>query len=349
MNPEDKNIINKYLNNNASIEEQSKFKELFSNSHVFGLKEYIKKDWEDYFKKKEYSDDNTDLSNVLDHLHHKINLQESKLRKSFTSRFYQLYSKAAAIIIIPLMLAGIFTIIKYKDVKSLLAEKNSVVSISSPSGMRMSFNLPDGTIGTLNGNSTIEYPVPFTNNRNVKLSGEAYFEVYHDKKHPFVVNANLVDIQVLGTKFNVDAYPDVNYATVILEEGCVSCELPSVKKKIILNPNQRIRVVGETYDKRDVNAQEYTAWRNGKMIFHGDSMEDVAHRISRWYGVDVDIKDAELSAYSFRATFVNDSLEEVLRLLKMTSPIDYKIIERQKLSDGSFSKKQVILYKKELQ
>ncbi len=349
MNQEDKNIIDKYLNNNASIEERSKFKELFSNSHVFGLKEYIRKDWEDYFKKKDDSVDNTDLSNVLDHLHHKINLQESKLRKSFISKFYQFYSKAAAIIIIPLMLTGIFTIIKYKDVKGLLAEKSSVVSISSPSGMRMSFNLPDGTMGTLNGNSTIEYPVPFTNNRNVKLSGEAYFEVYHDKKHPFVVNANLVDIQVLGTKFNVDAYPDVNYATVILEEGSVSCELPSVKKKIILNPNQRIRVVGETFDKRDVNAQEYTAWRNGKMILHGDSMEDVAHRISRWYGVDVDIKDAELSAYSFRATFVNDSLEEVLRLLKMTSPIDYKIIERQKLSDGSFSKKQVILYKKELQ
>ncbi len=348
MNQEDKNIIDKYLNNNASIEEQSKFKKLLSQSHVYGLKEYIRKDWDDYFKANQDSEIN-DLSNVLDRLHHKINLKESLQRQSFTRKLFQWYSKAVAIIIIPLMIAGMVALIKFVNLNQLLAEKSSVVSISSPSGMRMSFNLPDGTMGTLNGNSTIEYPVPFTNNRKVKLSGEAYFEVYHDKKHPFVVNTNLIDIQVLGTKFNVDAYPDVNYATVILEEGSVLCELSSVKKKIILNPNQRIRVVGETYDKRDVNAQEYTAWRNGKMILHGDSMEDVAHRISRWYGVDVDIQDAELSAYSFRATFVNDSLEEVLRLLKMTSPIDYKIIERQKLSDGSFSKKQVILYKKELQ
>ena len=261
-------------------------------------------------------------------------------------KIYRWYSAIAAIILIPLLIVGIISTFKLGSLNRLLSEKATIVSIAAPSGARMSFQLPDGTEGVLNGNSSIEYPVPFTNHRDVKLLGEAYFNVQKDENHPFTVRANLVEVQVLGTKFNVNAYPEEKATKVILEEGKVTCRFPEKQGEVTLLPNDRIVITERNMLKDQVDAANYTAWREGKLIFRSESMVDVAHRISRWYCVEVEIADQELKTYSFRATFIDDSLEEVLNLLKMTSPIDYKIIQRKKLPDGSFSKKRVELYRK---
>ena len=345
MHQEDTNKINKYLKGTASVDEQAKVEKLLSSGEdVNQVKEFIKNDWNEYIDSDQTEE--KDLTGVLDRVHHAIQLKESKVRVSLQRKIYHWYSVAAAIIFIPLLVAGVISLFELKNANKLLSEQESAVSIISPSGGRLAFQLPDGTKGVLNGGSTLKYSIPFSNKRDVKLVGEAYFEVTHDKQHPFNVNTNMCDVEVLGTCFNVNAFPGNEMTEVILEKGKVACKFPDKKAQIVLSPDERIVISGDKIEKTKVDASNYTAWRNGKLIFHGEYMQEVAQRISRWYNVDVEIVDPELSAYSFRATFVDDSLEEVLELLKLTSPIDYKIKPREKLSDDSFSKKKVIIFKR---
>jgi len=98
-------------------------------------------------------------------------------------------------------------------------------------------------------------------------------------------------------------------------------------------------------DIKTTDPSKYKAWTDGKLVFRGDDMAEVAARIGRWYNVKVILASRELEKFSFRATFEDDSLEEVLRLLKMTSPIGYKITPRVMKSDGTFEKETITLYK----
>ena len=207
----------------------------------------------------------------------------------------------------------------------------------------MTFELPDGSKGVLNSGSSIEYSIPFVNNRKIELTGEAYFDVEKIKNNPFSVFTSHLEVKVLGTKFNVNEHLDTKSTEVILQEGKVEC-LYKGQKIGTLSPHERIIIADGKVSKSKVNADKYIAWKDGKLVFRGDSMKEVARRLELWFDIDVEIADEELNSYSFRGTFENDKLEEVLRLLKLTSPFQYKIIKRKKLPNGSFSKKKVIFY-----
>ena len=116
--------------------------------------------------------------------------------------------------------------------------------------------------------------------------------------------------------------------------------------KIILLPSERLVCHEGRTDKTVVEPEKYNAWTEGKLVFRGDPMAEVARRIERWYNVKITIADKELERYSFRATFQDDSLEDVLKFLSMTSPIRYKVTPRKLLPDGNFTKEEVIIYKR---
>ena len=202
MQGEDKNSFDKYLNGNAGANQQARIENLLATGKdKEGIRDYITNDWNNYMNSDEQVE--KDLDNALGRIHHTIHLNEGKKDKTVTRKIIQWYSAAAAVILIPLLIAGIIGTLRIVNMNSLLSEKSSVAIVTSPPGARVSFKLPDGTKGVLNGGSTIEYSVPFQKNRNVKLVGEAFFDVKHDKQHPFLVDANLIDIKVLGTQFNV--------------------------------------------------------------------------------------------------------------------------------------------------
>ncbi len=344
MKKEDKNILEKYLNGKATVDEQARIEKLLSTKDgAAHIKDYLKSDWYEYLKSDEIVE--KDISSILDKIHHSIHLNENKSKQTIIRRIYRWSSAAAAILLIPLLIASAFLFSELGKVNSALAEIPSSVNITSPFGAKLTFQLPDGSKGVLNSGSSIEYSVPFTNNRNIKLAGEAYFDVEHSENYPFIVTANQLELKVLGTWFNVYAYPEVNKTEVILEEGKVECLIGARRKKIIMNVDERIVLLNGKITRSKVNAKKFTAWKNGQLVFRGDSMEEVARRLARWYSIEVEIANDEIRSYSFRGTFDNDPLEEVLRLLKMTSPINYKIIKRKKLSDDTYSKKKVIFYK----
>ncbi len=101
------------------------------------------------------------------------------------------------------------------------SDGNVTSTIYAPFGARVSFSLPDGTTGMLNSGSKLSYSLPFKNNRQIKLEGEAWFEVRHDEEYPFEIRTGNSTLKVLGTSFNMSAYPDENYVEVVLQNGKV--------------------------------------------------------------------------------------------------------------------------------
>lgn len=283
------------------------------------------------------------LSPVLDKIHHLISLNEFGMRRSLAKRAITFYTRVAAIILLPLLAGAGFLLLRDRTVYDSLP---AVTSIYAPPGSRVSFTLPDGTEGMLNSGSTLKYSMPFVRERSISLSGEAWFEVTHDEKHPFSIEAGDLDLTVLGTAFNVSAYPEENYVEVVLENGQVLVRCDKYTEGMVMSPSERLVYENGKVARSTADPAKYYSWTSGKLVFRSDSMSEVARRIERWYNVQVDIMDDDLEKYSFHATFEDDPLEEVLKFLSMTSPIRYEISPRQLTADSVYSKSIVKIFLK---
>ena len=302
------------------------------------LAKELKKNWNDFELNTEQN--KKDVTPLLNRIQHRIYLEEnSRIHKLKTLHFLQ---RIAAILFIPLL----FGFMGYLIFTNLTSQQVSYAEIQCPLGMRTQFVLPDGSSGFLNNGSKLKYSIPFSNSREVQLLGEAFFDVVKNGK-PFHVKTDNLDVQVMGTTFNVIAYENDATEEVILQTGKVNIT-SSVNGKNLshLIPDQQLIYVKESkeYLVKSVDANQFTAWREGKLIFRNEGLEDVAKRISRWYNVDVIIADSQLRNYTFHATFMNHSLEEVLQLLTFTSPMKFKIEDQtQNKSNIYLNKKQVTL------
>lgn len=254
--------------------------------------------------------------------------------------------RAAAILLLPLLIAGglVYSYLGYHGKTTNGRQVSS--TIYAPLGARVSFNLPDGTTGMLNSGSHLSYSLPFTINRQVKLEGEAWLEVSRDENHPFEISTGNSTVKVLGTSFNMSAYPAENYVEVVLQQGKVEFQDNSGDEKVTMLPSERLVFQNGNISKSVTDPAKYSAWTEGKLVFRGDPMAEVARRIERWYNVKVILADKELEKYSFRATFLDDTLEEVLRCLSLTSPIRYNIAPRELMQDGTYKKEEVTIYLK---
>jgi ferric-dicitrate binding protein FerR (iron transport regulator) len=283
-----------------------------------------------------------DLNPVLNRIHHIIHLKRSARKQNPVHLIYHRASRVAAVLLISLLTVNLYFMLKGRQ----SGHEEVMLQIIAPAGARVNFELPDGSLGILNSGSRLNYSTGFSSNRRVELVGEAWFDVEKDKQHPFVIDANENKITVVGTRFSLAAYPADKSTELILEEGKVLFQSPGMRSAMAIHPGERLIEKNGQMSKEEVETWRYTAWKEGKLVFRNDSMEELAQRISRWYNVDVEIRGEGLKDYKFRGVFENDPLEEVLRLLKMTSPIDYEIRDRQTNADGSFGRKQVILTKK---
>jgi transmembrane sensor len=337
--------IERYINGEATESEKKYFEsQLMEGENNLYLRHSLEKDWDTMLRDASCTE--ADLSHLLDHIHHIIRKNETLKQHQPLQKLLRYYMKVAAILLVPLLIAGSL-------IYSVMRNKNQPVSdqlvtpvIYAPLGSRVSFNLPDGSTGMLNSGSQLTYSLPFSNNRNIKLEGEAWFEVKRDEDHPFEINAGNSTVKVHGTSFNLSAYPAENYVEVVIQEGQVEFLDNKIDEKVALLPSERLVFKNGKINKSVVDPAKYNAWTKGKLVFRGDPMAEVARRIERWYNVNINIADRELEKYSFRATFQDDPLEEVLRFLCMTSPIRCRISPRELISDGTFKKEVVTIYKK---
>jgi len=257
--------------------------------------------------------------------------------------------RIAAILLLPVVIASVYYFYLQKANHNQISTVYNTVE--TPLGMRSSLTLPDGTQVWLNAGSSISYPVLFANNsRKVSLTGEAYFEVKKNKKWPFIVSAKNMDIIVSGTTFNCNAYPENNQIQTVLVEGAISLTNSSATVNVSMTPGELVTFSSSDQKvvKIRTDLQKYVAWKSGKLMFRDDKMNKVVEKLERWYNVEFDIEDKEIEDYIYTATFVDESLDQVLKMLSISAPIRYTISERNKQEDQTFAKSKVKLYKKRI-
>lgn len=207
---------------------------------------------------------------------------------------------------------------------------NQFNTMQTPRGGIYQVNLPDGTHVWLNSSSTLKYPMAFTGSeRVVELTGEAYFEVAHNPEMPFRVKSKSQTVEVLGTHFNVNAYPDEIVSKTTLLQGSVkvTATLSGTSKTIVPGQQAVLRLTGIQLHK--VDAENAIAWKNGLFHFENEDIHTIMNKISRWYDVDV-IYHGNVTGIRFGGTLSRFAdIEKVLRKLELTNTIHFKIEGRR--------------------
>ena len=220
--------------------------------------------------------------------------------------------------------------------------------VATKGGSRSSLVLPDGSQVWLNAESKISYSDNFgKSNRELTLIGEAYFDVAKDKNKPFIIHTKEMDVKVVGTVFNLRAYPDEKTTEAALYSGAIEVMINRDKKQVIyLKPNEKLLVQNNYSDSTkeispaipliSVTAITKTTtdsiavesqWVQNRFAFSNESLETVAQRISKWFGVQVVIKNDALKNKEFNGLFYNPTLHQVMESLKLAGELHYKIDE----------------------
>lgn len=229
--------------------------------------------------------------------------------------------------------------------------------INVPKGSKSSIVLSDGTKIWLNSSTSLKYPEKFeSDSREVYLEGEAFFDVSEDKEKPFYVRTSDLNIKVLGTSFNVKSYAKEGTIETTLESGSISIhkELEGKKTDVVLKPNQRLTLVKKkgiilvddiknhleenistpvTPERKTekifldkyVDTKLYTSWKDNKLVFNDETFESLAVKIERWYNVKIIIHGDKLKQLRFSGTFENETVEQALNALKITTNFKYTL------------------------
>jgi transmembrane sensor len=195
-------------------------------------------------------------------------------------------------------------------------------TIETPKGGQYQIRLPDGTQVWLNAASSMKFPVSFSasKQRKVELKGEAYFEVAHNTKQPFVVKTDRQEVEVLGTHFDVKAYADEKNTKTTLLEGSVR-----LNKGTLLKPGQQGLSNSNGLQVRQVNVDEELDWKNKQFILNDEDLQSVMRRLSRWYDVEV-VYEGEPADIQFVGVVSSArNISGVLKLMERTGKVDFTI------------------------
>ena len=188
-----------------------------------------------------------------------------------------------------------------EDMRYFDDEKEVFNEIVVPRGGEYKIILSDGSHVWLNSETKLKYPVKFTKDtRNVYLEGEAFFEVARDSRKPFFVHLeNEAEVRVLGTAFNVRSYSDEDITETVLEKGSVKMQFG--EQDALLTPSFKVEYHKKTKEisEKKVDTELYTAWKDGRYVFYNESIENILHKLSRWYDIDVVFKDEGVKKMAF--------------------------------------------------
>jgi len=267
-----------------------------------------------------------DFNRMLDQVHHQINNQQIHQLNpmALSAKFYLVFSKIAAVLIIPLLLLSAYFYFNSTNSSNQLAS-NTFREIYTKPGTRTQIDLSDGTRVWLNDGTTFRYPERFTGRqREVFVDGEAYFEVKSNPENPFVVNNPMMNTVVTGTHFNLNAYSSDNYFEATLLEGKIHLE--NENKKLVLKPGEQVqfdskleKIVQKTVDPKDA-----AGWVDGKLIFKDERLGTAIKKIARWYNVEIILTDPEINNYLMTATIQDEKLDQSLKLIALALPVKFE-------------------------
>ncbi|SEM61955.1 FecR protein [Mucilaginibacter gossypiicola] len=208
---------------------------------------------------------------------------------------------------------------------------NAFNTIETPKGGQYQINLPDGTRVWLNAASSLKYPVVFSSTqRKVQLKGEAYFEVTHNQRKPFIVATDLQQVEVLGTHFNINAYNDEAAINTTLLEGRVKVSAKDLNA--VLNPGQQSILTTKTHQLKvqAADLESNMAWKNGDFVFKNQDLESIMREVARWYNVEVVYapnapRDMVFGGWVSRAK----NISAVLKIMELTGKVHFKVSGRR--------------------
>lgn len=258
------------------------------------------------------------LNNIRSQTNYQIpDLADKDTKK--TNRYYIRWIANVAAILLPIVLAaGIYMYNKPPRIDYL--------TVSAGLGEKASINLPDGSKVAINAASEIIYNTAYNDKeRFLKLQGEAYFEVEPDESKPFIVECGDIKVKVLGTTFAINAYDDNNTISVVLNTGKVKLITPN--ETLTMQPNDKViyNRITKAIETQKVNAQDYTGWRQNRLRFENETLENIVKSISRMHNTDIVFKDVQLAKLKFTGTIDNTSVQSGLKALLLTAPIEYEV------------------------
>jgi transmembrane sensor len=211
------------------------------------------------------------------------------------------------------------------------------LTVSTPRGGTYQLTLPDGTKAWLNAASSLKFSSGFQHDvvRTIELDGEAYFEVFKDKKHPFVVKSRGQDVEVLGTHFNINSYRDEGEVKTTLVEGSVKVSTQIGKTGhpdavVVLKPNEQSILKGNVISFEGVDTEQVLAWKNGVFIFDNEDLESIMNKIARWYDMRIVYEKQPESGLAFQGKITrNRNLSEVLKMIEYTGSVHFKVEGRK--------------------
>ena len=261
-----------------------------------------------------------------------------------SSRKYQYFAYAATVVMILSIGLNLF-LHTTRSSQSLINSQINIVSLPDSmkqiyytnKGVKAIVELPDGSRVWLNSDSKIEFPNQFSGDkREVNFSGEGYFEVVKNPEKPMVIQTSKdMNIEVLGTTFNLKAYDNDDYIETTLYKGEIQLRLKDkVRQKEYLTQiePQKSYVIrsNQCYlNKPKSKIENKSAWKDGQLIFEDSPIDEVIKSLERWYGVNFSIKDKSIYKYNLTATFESESIVQILEMIKLCTRIDYQFNNNQ--------------------
>lgn len=312
--------ISKYISNQASPEEILEIYKLVENSDDdrsdFATQKNI---WVYSRSQMQATEKSEGFEKVMSH----INRNFIPQKKYTLAGFY----KYAASLLFPVLLLGT----AWMFYNQFIAEPElQYAEVIAPPKTNMQITLPDQTTVWLSPESKLRYPLVYSRKeRRVFMEGEGYFEVTHDARHPFVVDTKNVDVEVLGTSFNLEAYPNDDKIKTTLVRGSVRFLESITNQSKMIIPGEQL-----TFDLEDqnitvekVNTDIYRLVKDGMLLFKRNDIHEVCSKLERWFMVPVEYKGAFNKELLFTAKFEGESLETILRIISQTIPIKYKVLK----------------------
>lgn len=270
----------------------------------------------------------------------------------FPRRQWLSLARIAAVFVFAFLLGGLI----FSRLGDKMALENKFSEIVVPRGSKADFTLPDGTHVTLNAGSRLRYENNYgQDNRVVELEGEGYFKVFKDKSRPFIVNTSYMSVEALGTEFNVKAYPADKVIETTLVEGSVKIAGFNIQgtNEIILKPNQKLTFFKNGSENREqdentapeeemkaiprkmeplrqlvkenVKVEPFVSWKENRWIIEKEDLSKFATDLERRFDIQIFFESERLKSFRFTGTLLDEPLEQVLKVVSITAPINYRI------------------------
>ncbi|PTS96357.1 hypothetical protein DBR11_19235 [Pedobacter sp. HMWF019] len=325
-------LLGKRLSGEITVEESTEFGRMISCNEAFkreyeSLKMYWQQDEKPYDR----------IADIFEKIKSQTDIPEREARSLVQLKRIRIQfswmQKIAAVLFVLFVFAGAYKFLLNKDVNKDTDAKEWK-QLQTPSGLISKLRLPDGTQVTLNSESVLKYPLAFTGDiREVHLTGEAYFDVARDHKHPFIVHTDKMNIRVLGTVFNVKSYSNDRSEEATLLRGSIKVTFAdNPGEEVMLKPTDKIVIKDsnyhlekQTYYNEQDNRIMETLWMINKVAFRDESFESIANSLSRKYGVKIIFTNNSLRDLKFSGEFEKETLDQALLSLQIVSPFHYKV------------------------